>query len=116
MTLPLRHGILHGQSLGYANRIVCMKAWLLMIALIDWACDKSNEEERIRERQSAARDLAEGIRKNEADKRAMEAFEPRESLGPFNDSSVDSDSPEFAIVDFLTCWKGRNYGRWRSVP
>ena len=54
LTLPLRHGILHGQSLGYANRIVCMKAWLLMIALVDWACDKSNEEERICERQSAA--------------------------------------------------------------
>ena len=115
LTLPLRHGILHGQSLGYANRIVCMKAWLLMIALVDWACDKSNEEERILERQSAAnvsfRDLAEGIRKNEAVKRAIEAFEPRESLGPFNDSSVDSDSPEFAIVDFLTCWKGQNYGK-----
>ena len=115
LTLPLRHGILHGQSLGYANRIVCMKAWLLMIALVDWACDKSSEEERIRERQSATnisfRDLAEGMRKNEADKRAMEAFEPRESPGPFDDSSVDSDSPEFAIVDFLTCWKGRNYGK-----
>ena len=114
LTLPLRHGILHGQSLGYANRIVCMKAWLLMIALVDWASDKSNEEERIRERQSAAdvsfRDLAEGIRKNEADKRAMEEFEPMESLGPFNDS-VDGDSPEFAIIDFLICWKGRNYGK-----
>ena len=114
LTLPLRHGILHGQSLGYANRIVCMKAWLLMIALVDWASDKSNEEERIRERQSAAdvsfRDLAEGLRKNEADKRAMEEFEPRESLGPFNDS-VDGDSPEFAIFDFLTGWKGRNYGK-----
>ena len=114
LTLPLRHGILHGQSLGYANRIVCMKAWLLMIALVDWACDKSNEEERIRERQSAAdvsfRGLAERLRKAEADKRAMEAFAPRENLGPFNDS-VDGDSPEFAIIDFLTCWKARNYGK-----
>ena len=84
-----------------------------MIALVDWACDKSNEEERIRERQSAAdlsfRDLANRMRRNEADKRAMKAFEPRESLGPFDDR-VDGDSPEFAIIDFLTCWKGRNYG------
>ena len=114
LTLPLRHGILHGRSLGYANRIVCMKAWLLMIALVDWACDKSTEEERIRERQASAnvsfRDLAERMRKNEADKREMEAFEPRESLGPFNDSA-DKDLPEFAIVDFLTYWKGRNYGK-----
>ena len=45
MTLPLRHGILHGQSLGYANRVVCMKAWLLMIALVDWACDKASKNE-----------------------------------------------------------------------
>ena len=114
LTLPLRHGILHGQSLGYANRIVCMKAWLLMIALVDWARDKSNEEKRIREQQAAENisftDVAERIRKNEADKREIEAFEPQESLGPFNDS-VDKDSPEFAIVDFLTCWKDRNYGK-----
>ena len=26
LTLPLRNGILHGRSMGYANRIVCMKA------------------------------------------------------------------------------------------
>ena len=114
LTFPLRHGILHGRSLGYANRIVCMKAWLLMIALVDWACDKSNEEERIREQQSAEdvtyRDLAERKRKTQADKRPMEAFEPWESLGPFNDS-VDGNSPEFAIMDFLTCWKARNYGK-----
>ena len=114
LTLPLRHGILHGQSLGYANRIVCMKAWLLMIALVDWACDKSNEEKRIRERQSAAdvsfRDLAEGMRKTEADKLTMEAFEPTETSGPF-DENLDENTPEFAFVDFLTGWKDRNFGR-----
>ena len=114
LALPLRHGILHGQSLGYANRIVCMKAWLLMIALVDWACDKSNEEERIRERQAATnvsfRKLTERMRKNQEDRREIEAFEPRERLGPFNDCA-DRDSPEFAIFDFLTCWKEGNYGK-----
>lgn len=113
LLLPLRHGILHGQSTGYANRIVCMKAWHLMIALVDWASDKSDEEERIR-RHSAADvsfgDLVERRRKIEADKRAIEEFEPRESQGPF-DGSVDRESPEFAIFDFLTCWKAQNYGK-----
>ena len=84
-----------------------------MIALVDWASDKSNEEERIR-RQPAANvslsDLVERIRKNEANKRALEEFEPRESQGPFDDS-VDRESPEFAIFDFLTCWKAQNYGK-----
>ena len=114
LTLPLRHGILHGQSTGYANRIVCMKAWLLMVALVDWAYDKASEEDRIREQQSTAnvsfRDLLERIRRNESVKRAMEAFEPREILGPFT-GSLDETSPEFAIVDFLACWKDRNYGK-----
>ncbi len=114
LTLPLRHGILHGHSLGYANRIVCMKAWLLLIALVDWACDKSSEEERIRERQSVVdfsfSDLAKRMHKNEMDKRAIEAFKPRESFGPFTDG-VDKDSPEYAVIDFLTCWKNRNFGK-----
>ena len=26
-------------------------------------------------------------------------------------AALIEDSPEFAIVDFLTCWKGRNYGK-----
>ena len=112
----MRHGILHGQSLGYANRIVCMKAWLLMIALVDWAHDKTSEEDRIRELQSSApvsfQDLAQRIRKNESVRRVMEAFEPREILGPFT-GSLDKTSPEFAIVDFMTCWKDRNYGKMR---
>ena len=47
LIIPKRHGILHGRSLGYANRTVCGKAWLLMVALVDWAIDKSTEQERI---------------------------------------------------------------------
>ena len=114
LTLPLRHGILHGMSLGYANRVVCMKAWLLMIALVDWAYDKSTEETRIRQQRSEAefsfRDLIQGMRKNEMDRRMIESFEPRENIGPFLDD-VDEDSPEFVVIEFLTAWKNRNFGK-----
>ncbi len=113
LKLPLRHGILHGKSLGYATRPVCMKAWLLMIALVDWAVDKSSESERVREHQAATEvslvDLAEKLRRNAAVKRTLDEFQPRENLGPFDDI-VDEDSPEFAVLDFLTCWKSRNFG------
>lgn len=114
LTLPLRHGILHGRSLGYANRVVCMKAWLLMIALVDWACDKTSEQSRIREHDSntniSLRDLAIQAQKLDQDKREMAAFRPVEKTGPF-DGPVDKDSPEYAIIDFLACWKRRNYGK-----
>ena len=114
LALPLRHGILHGRSLGYANRVVCMKAWLLMIALVDWAHDKTTEKERIleyeRQANTSFRDAMGLICKNVALNRAMEEFEPWEKQGPFDDIA-DEDSPEFAINNFLICWKNQNYGK-----
>ena len=113
LNLPLRHGILHGKSLGYANRIVCMKAWLLMIALVDWAHDKADEDKRIQEQESASTtslsEIASDLKKLDRDKYIMEAFEPRISKGPFTDS-LDESSPEYAFVNFLKGWRSRNYG------
>ena len=86
LSLPLRHGILHGQSLGYANRAVCMKAWALMIALVDWAHDKNSEEERIQ--QSHIRnsrnflDSLNEFQKLQEDRRVMDNFSAREVNGP----------------------------------
>ena len=114
LSLPLRHGILHGRSLGYANRVVCMKAWLLMVALVDWASDKSTEEERVRAHRSRQEvdwgDISKDLRKMRADKQAMAAYEPRTNIGPF-DHNMDPDLPESAVVEFLTHWQARNYGR-----
>ena len=113
MRLPLRHGILHGRSLGYANRVVCMKAWLLMAALVDWACDKATEGERASEHQSSKDtgpgEIAEQLRKTRADRRAIDAYKPRTNTGPF-DRDMDPDLPESAILELLTCWQARNYG------
>ena len=113
LSLPLRHGILHGQSLGYANRTVCMKAWLLMIALVDWAHDKRNEGERRLEEQASSdatfRDAVQQLRKVESDRRIMEAHEVRESLGPFG-PTFDKNSPEHAILEFLNAWMSENFG------
>lgn len=120
LALPLRHGILHGQSLGYANRTVCMKAWLLMIALVDWAYDKESEEKRKLEDQAVSntsfREAVRNLQKIEHDKRVMNAHEVREVLGPF-ENDLDKSTPEHAILEFLNSWKGRNYGRMaeRSV-
>ena len=113
LTLPLRHGILHGRSLGYAKQAVCMKAWLLMIALVDWAYDKESEEESRFEDQSASiatlHAAVEGLRKVESDRRIIEAHKVRENLGPFG-PNVDKSSPEYAISEFLNSWMIENYG------
>ena len=113
LSLPLRHGILHGRSLGYANRVVCGKAWMLMIALVDWAADKRNEEER-RSKDEARRttswgDLSASLRKNHADKQAIEAFVAQDWNGPF-DGDLADDEPPFAFREFLGGWQARNFG------
>jgi hypothetical protein len=113
LSLPLRHGILHGRSLGYANRAVCGKAWMLMIALVDWAIDKRDEGARRtkdEERRSTKwSDISASLKKNRADKAAIEAFAPRRWEGPFA-GDLAEDEPPFAFLEFLTGWQSENYG------
>lgn len=113
LSLPLRHGILHGRSLGYANRAVCGKVWMLMIALVDWAWDKREEQLRLTKdeaRRSATwSDLSASLQKNRSDKAAIEAFVPRHWEGPFAQDLAE-DEPAFAFREFLTGWANRNFG------
>jgi len=113
LSLPLRHGILHGRSLGYANRVVCGKAWILMIALVDWAADKRDEDaRRVKDdarRSTDWRAISASLKKNQADKRAIEAFVVRSWNGPF-DAELSESDPAFAFREFLAGWKARNFG------
>lgn len=114
MTMPERHKIIHGRSLGYANKVVSAKAWLLMMALVDWAIDKSSEEVRRAEAERKASislfDTLEQVRKTKADKRQIEAFEPFEKKAPFG-KPLGVVSPEKAVFDFLSGWQSKNYGK-----
>lgn len=114
LDIPKRHGILHGRSLGYANKIVCAKAWLLMVALVDWAIDKASEEARIEEHRrkenTSLRDTLERSRRIQNDKEMIEAFRPSESAGPFT-GPYDADTAEYAVLEFMEGWKKRNFGR-----
>lgn len=112
--LPERHKIIHGRSLGYGNKTVCAKAWLLMMALVDWAIDKSSEDgrraEAERKENTTWSTTFDQIRKNEADKREIEAFQPFEQEGPFGEA-LDEGSPEIAVLEFLSGWKTKNFGK-----
>ena len=114
LELPLRHGILHGRSLGYANKKVCAKAWLLLMALVDWAVDKSSEDERRvqyeKKQHETLSDTLEKHRRTYADRKIMDAFVPYDVdlplIGP-----LDPDSPENALSEFLAGWKAKNFGK-----
>jgi hypothetical protein len=113
MNMPERHKIIHGRSLGYANKEVCAKAWLLMMALVEWANDKSSESDRRVEAERKANvswsDIRSSLRRTEADKQQIEAFVRLEKAGPFGDP-FDEAGPEKALFDFLSGWQAGNYG------
>lgn len=114
LSLPERHKILHGRALGYANKTVCAKAWLLLMALVDWAIDKSSEADRLEETARKAKhslsDSFKQLSKTHADKRDIEAFQGFEVEGPF-DAGGEKGSPEEAVIEFLSGWKNKNYGK-----
>ena len=114
LSIPERHKILHGRALGYANKTVCAKAWLLMMALVDWAIDKTSEAERLDEAaRKADHSLIDSLKqfsKTQADKRDIEAFQRSEIEGPF-DEGVEKGTPEEAVIEFLSGWQNKNFGK-----
>ncbi|GAB3442985.1 hypothetical protein [Insolitispirillum peregrinum] len=113
LSLPLRHGILHGRSLGYADRKVCGKAWMLMIALVDWAADKRDEQVRLfkdeARRSTNWKDIFARLQRNRVNNASIEAFVPHRWEGPFT-RDLAQDEPALAFHEFLTAWKNEKFG------
>lgn len=113
LSFPLRHGILHGRALGYANRLVCFKAWMLLIAVVDWAADKESEDARCKadetQQSTSWGELATTCAKNRSNDLAIRSFEARHWLGPFNQDLAE-DEPPVVFRNFLSGWNTGNYG------
>lgn len=114
LSLPLRHGILHGRSLGYANRIVCGKAWMLTIALVDWAMDRRDEgagsKKGNADRPTKWREVLASVQRIQTERQAIERFVVRSWDGPFDKDLTEGDPP-VAFNEFLSGWKTGNFGR-----
>jgi hypothetical protein len=113
LSLPLRHGILHGRSVNYASKAVCCKAWLMLIALVDWACDKADEQARLDRHAAEQSETLLGslskLRKMQEDRRKIDAWRPVVLEAPF-DQPFEPGSPAEAFQRFFSGWKAKNYG------
>lgn len=118
ISIPYRHGIIHGRDLGYDNRMVAAKTWAALFAVGDWARKaEAGEIEPVEpEPKPGWRDVIDQVRANKAVRDAIDDWTPRDiAVGthiPADGSpeSYDSDSPERALVAFLAYWKAGNYG------
>lgn len=123
ITIPYRHGILHGMDLGYANKIVAAKTWAALFAVRDWA-EKVTRKELIEpppKPETTWGELFQTIKDHNDWKQSFELqlknWKPRsleigKDIPKFgNPEEFQDGTPEKKLVEFLVFWQKKNYGR-----
>lgn len=118
ITVPYRHGILHGRDLEYDNRLVAAKLWAALFALREWAIavrDNRVDEPPTKPEPSLWESL-ELYRRVQKQKVEIGAWKPRtrEQLAAIPRSGkpddYEEDSPERALAELMHLWSRKNYG------
>jgi hypothetical protein len=118
ITLPFRHGIMHGRDLGYDNTLVAIKVWAALFAIRDWAVLAEGGRLTAPEPEPSP-GLMETLRKwndLQEQRKLLDAWRPRVievgSSVPASGSPDDypEDTPERRVVSLLCAWQRNNYG------
>ena len=124
ISIPYRHGILHGIDLGYGNKMVAAKAWAALFSVRDWAI-KVEQGGIIAPPPKAERswiDIIRQIQDTNDSKARMEIWTARDVRlkRDFPETgepdAYGEGSPERTLVEFLTAWRAGNYGRMTLYP
>ena len=80
ITVPYRHGIMHGMDLGYDNRIVAAKTWAALFALRDWAlkAERGLLRSPPEEPEITWRGIIQQLRENSEENARLQEWKPRE--------------------------------------
>ena len=130
ISLPFRHGILHGRDLGFANKVVTAKCWAALIAIKDWAgavkLGKKNPPEKepeptlmesLKDLTNSVKEYSEGRKRNELVSKKVEAWKPRKLIIGKDISEKASSNeytdfmPEQEAIRFAEYWSKNNYGK-----
>ncbi len=122
ITIPYRHGIMHGMDLGYDNQLVAAKTWAALFAARDWAikaeqgllkCPPPETEKTWGELFQQLREIREDKARFE---KQLKEWKPRE-IKPGDDIPKTGTpdvfahgTPEQKMAEYLILWKNRNYG------
>jgi hypothetical protein len=120
ISIPYRHGIMHGMDLGYNNKSVAAKCWAALFAIRDWAIKAAREELSPPELEPEAEKMLwesiEHYQKVRQETERLRQWQPREVvIGesiPASGETQDypAGSPEQKAVEFLNFWLKGNYG------
>lgn len=118
ITVPYRHGILHGLDLNYDSQLVAAKAWAALFAARDWALkvEHGTVAAPPPEPKASWHGLFQQILNNADDKARLERWAPRHltpgvDIGRSGDpDAYQQGTPERRLAEFLSAWRARNYG------
>lgn len=117
ISIPYRHGILHGRELAFDNKLVAAKTWAALFAARDWAVAIADGKKNPKEKQDITlRKLLQQIAKNRRRKKLLEEWIPRLTeeivyLPHVGEAAqLPIGTPERAVAVFIESWKLRRYG------
>lgn len=121
ISLPFRHGIVHGLNPNYGHPVVAAKAFNLLQATVDYFDRRRDEAERIakaaeEQKPIDLRELGENLRKNAETKRALQQWRARPVVSGVPLASSDTPAnlpvgtPEAFVAHYLSLLTDQNYG------
>lgn len=117
ITIPYRHGILHGRELAFDNKIVAAKTWAALFATRDWATTLADGKKTVMPKNEVSwYELRQQLLENERQKNLLDLWRPRLtgelSYLPFSGDStlLPMGTPERAVASFIENWISRRYG------
>lgn len=118
ITIPFRHGILHGRELAFDNKIVAAKCWSTLFAVRDWAGSIADGKKHPKPKEQVSwSELWKQLTENAKTKQLFEQWQPRtlKQLGYLPSSSspmhLPEGSPEKVVADFIENWSKKRYGK-----
>lgn len=118
ISIPYRHGIMHGMDLGYANRAVSTKAFAALIAASELVrkIEAGEREAPPPQAEPTLHEVLRRFRRVQQDKERLAKWTPRAVIvGQDIPNTGGADeyppgSPEAALVQYLEYWQAKNFG------
>ena len=120
ITIPYRHGIMHGMDLGYDNKFIAAKSWATLFALRDWVIKLEKGEitppELEPEIEKSIWESIESYQRIREETERFQQWQPRRLIvgdtvpRAGERDEFPSNTPERKMVEFLNYWLKNNYG------
>jgi hypothetical protein len=119
LSLPYRHGILHGHDLGYDNKMVAAKAWAALFSVRDWALkvEQGRKEFQAEKPRPGFRETIKQLVESNKESERLKSWKARTLIAGVDfpvsglPENYPINTPERKLAEFMLYWKKKNYGR-----